>query len=195
MFGNVAKQLKGRWQDVGLVISIVAGIPTSTILKSAGSEQPVIRCMPNIAASVGRSITVAVGNQTVTAEHRQLFEQIFSTSGTCHWLTKEEGLHAVTAVSGSGPAYFFAPVEAMAHAGSSAGLDPALAGGLALDTMIGAAALLERDCNATNLREQVTSPGGTTAAALGELRRDDALNVLTANAVKTAIRRSHELSQ
>jgi pyrroline-5-carboxylate reductase len=140
-------------------------------------------------------MTVAVPNRIVTAHDRDLVHQFLSAVGAVEWISEESLLDAVTAVSGSGPAYVFLLAEALAHAGVAAGLPAELAARLARKTVVGAGELLERSLLAPeSLRQNVTSPGGTTAAALQVLMADHGLFELLQTAVVAAAHRSRELA-
>jgi pyrroline-5-carboxylate reductase len=130
--------------------------------------------MPNTPAAIGRGITVAVGNRRVTSKTRKLAHGLLAATGSVEWVDDEALMDAVTAVSGSGPAYVFLLAEAMAQAGTAAGLPAALAEKLARETVAGSGELLHRSPEpAATLRQNVTSPGGTTAAALEVLMGND----------------------
>ena len=177
-----------------LVLSIAAGISLHTISAGLDTER-VVRTMPNTPAQVGKGITGAVGLQVSEAD-RAVANALLGAAGEVVWFESENKLDAVTAVSGSGPAYVFYLVEAMAVAGMRQGLDPGQAMQLARQTVIGAAALMEADVQpASVLRENVTSPGGTTAAALKVLMGPDGLEPLMDRAVQAARLRSEELGR
>ena len=147
-------------------------------------------------ASVGKGITAAIGNERITEEDRALCDALLSAIGSVVWLSQESEMDAVTALSGSGPAYVFALVETMAAAGEQLGLDPALAKQLARETVAGAGAMLSAmPDDASVLRQNVTSPGGTTAAALDVLLGDEGLWQLMRTAMNAARARSRELSR
>jgi pyrroline-5-carboxylate reductase len=151
--------------------------------------------MPNLPASIGRGITVAVANAQVTPQQRDLATRLLAATGTAEWVEDEALLDPVTAVSGSGPAYVFLLAECLAAAGAAAGLPPELAARLARATVAGSGELLARsELDASELRRNVTSPGGTTAAALEVLMAPDALGVLMERAVAAATRRAAELA-
>jgi pyrroline-5-carboxylate reductase len=153
-----------------------------------------VRAMPNTPAAIGRGITVAVP-RGASAEQRQLAHRLLAATGAVEWVDDETLMDAVTAVSGSGPAYVFLLAEALAHAGVAAGLPPALAEKLARETVAGAGELLHRSTlDAAVLRENVTSPGGTTAAALSVLMDQNGLASLMKTAVAAATARSRELA-
>jgi pyrroline-5-carboxylate reductase len=177
-----------------LVVSIMAGRTLqflSTALDRAGA---LVRAMPNTPAAIGRGITVAVPLRTSSAQ-RQLAERLLAATGAVEWTDDETLMDAVTAVSGSGPAYVFLLAEALAQAGIAAGLPKALAEKLARETVAGSGELLHRSAlDAAALRANVTSPGGTTAAALDVLMADDGFKTLMERAVAAATARSRELA-
>lgn len=156
---------------------------------------PVIRAMPNTPAQIGRGITVAFANRQVDTRQRAIAEALLAAVGEVGWVDDEALIDAVTAVSGSGPAYVFLLAECLAEAGAAAGLPRELATRLARATVSGAGELLHRSSDtAATLRQNVTSPGGTTAAALAVLMADDGLRPLLIKAVAEAARRSRELA-
>jgi pyrroline-5-carboxylate reductase len=177
-----------------LVISIAAGISLHTLAAGLDTDR-VVRAMPNTPAQVGKGITGVVG-LNVTETDRAIADALLGAAGELIWFDEESSLDAVTAVSGSGPAYVFHLVEALAEAGVRQGLEPEQAMLLARQTVIGSAALMEADESpASLLRENVTSPKGTTAAALDVLMAEDGLGALMDRAVSAARRRSEELGR
>jgi pyrroline-5-carboxylate reductase len=177
-----------------LVLSIMAG-KTLGFLQNALPNAAIVRAMPNTPAAIGRGVTVAVPNAAVTADQKRRAHALLAASGTVEWIEDEGLMDAVTAVSGSGPAYVFLLAEALARAGVEAGLPEDLAVRLARETVAGAGELLFRSpLDAETLRRNVTSPGGTTAAALDVLMADDGLEPLMRQAVAAATRRSRELA-
>ena len=176
-----------------VVLSVAAGITVKQIQTLTNSNQAVVRCMPNLAAEVGQSATVAVASKEVGKSQKELVNRILQAIGTVHGTTDEDMMHAVTAISGSGPAYVFAFAEAMSAAAKSLGLSDELGLALSIDTISGAAALLKQNGNPADLRVQVTSPGGTTQAALQVLQ--GGLDRLVLKAVSAAASRSRELSK
>ena len=177
-----------------VVVSIMAG-RTLQFLEAALPGAAVIRAMPNTPAAIGRGITVAVANARVSSEQRGLVHTLLSTVGAVEWAPDEALMDAVTALSGSGPAYVFLLAEAMARAGVAAGLPPALAETLARATVAGSGELLHRSrLDAATLRQHVTSPGGTTAAALDVLMAQDGLEPLMTKAIAAATKRSRDLA-
>ena len=176
-------------------LSIAAGRTIASFEKHLGRDAAIVRSMPNTPAAVGRGITVACGNRCVTATQRAQCHALLEAVGEVAWVEDESLLDAVTAVSGSGPAYVFLLIEAMAQAGVAAGLDAELAGRLARATVIGSGELARRsDEPASVLRQNVTSPGGTTAAALEVLMAKNGLVALMTRAIAAATKRSKELA-
>jgi pyrroline-5-carboxylate reductase len=177
-----------------VVVSIMAGRTLRFLEKSLPSGA-IVRAMPNTPAAIGRGITVAVGNARVKAPARKLAHALLAATGAVEWVDDEKLMDAVTAVSGSGPAYVFLLAEAMAQAGAAAGLPPALAEKLARETVAGSGELLNRsEQSAATLRQNVTSPGGTTAAALYVLTGGDGLSPLMTRAIAAATKRGRELA-
>jgi pyrroline-5-carboxylate reductase len=177
-----------------VLVSIMAG-RTLQFLAQAFPRAALVRTMPNLPAAIGRGITVAMPNAQVTPHQRELVHALLSAVGVVEWIDDEALMDAVVAVSGSGPAYVFLLAEAMAKAGTAAGLPPALAAKLARATVAGAGELLERSpLDAATLRQNVTSPGGTTAAALEVLMGNDGVESLLQRAIAAAAHRSRELA-
>lgn len=178
-----------------LVLSIAAGISLDQIMSGLASTR-VIRTMPNTPAQIGKGITGAVAGAGIGTTDKELAEALLAAAGEVVWFTQESALDAVTAVSGSGPAYVFHLVEALASAGARQGLELDDAMKLARATVIGAAALMDADAApAAQLRANVTSPNGTTAAALKVLMAEDGLESLLYRTVKAARLRSEELGK
>lgn len=179
-----------------VVLSIAAGKTLASFEQHLMPGIAVIRAMPNTPAQVGRGVTACVANSAATTEQKAMAGELLSAVGEVVWLDREEDMDAVTAVSGSGPAYVFLVAECLAEAGQAAGLSPDLARALARATVAGAGELLHRsDLDAAMLRQNVTSPGGTTAAALAVLMGTPGLQDLMTEAVGAAVRRSRELSK
>lgn len=179
-----------------VVLSIAAGRTMAGFERHLPQGAAVVRSMPNTPAAIGRGITVAVANQNVTPAQRATCDQLLRAVGEVAWVDEEGLLDAVTAVSGSGPAYVFYLAECLAEAGVKAGLQPQLADKLARWTVSGAGELLHRsDIGSDRLRQNVTSPGGTTFAALQVLMADDGLAKLMHEAVAAATARSRELAR
>jgi pyrroline-5-carboxylate reductase len=179
-----------------LVITIAAGRRIAGLEARLPAGTAVVRAMPNMPAAIGRGVTVAVANRQVTPVQKALAEDLLAAVGEVLWIKDEALLDPVTAVSGSGPAYVFLLVECLAEAGRAAGLDADLAGELARATVTGAGALLEQsELSASALREAVTSPGGTTAAALEVLQGSGGLQKLITDAVAAATKRGRDLAK
>jgi pyrroline-5-carboxylate reductase len=178
-----------------LVLSIMAGRTLGFLEKSLPPGTALVRAMPNTPASIGRGISVAVANSKVSARQRKLASGLLGAIGKVEWVTDEGLLDAVTALSGSGPAYIFLLAEAMTKAGIAAGLPAPLAMRLARETIAGSGELLHRsDLDAGILRQNVTSPGGTTAAALEVLMGPGGFGELLTRAIAAATMRSRDLA-
>ncbi len=196
MMAQVLPELLKKAGDKTLFLSIAAGQSLATLAKHLGEHQPVVRAMPNTPASIGQGMSVACANAQVTPEQIEHCITLLSAVGEIAWIEDEAQMDAVTAVSGSGPAYLFALTECLALSGIHEGLDPKLAWKLAKTTMEGASALMRhsRD-NPVILRKNVTSPGGTTEAALKVLMGKKGLPKLMDKAIKAGATRSRELSE
>jgi pyrroline-5-carboxylate reductase len=196
IFGTLGPSLRPLAESDALFVSIMAGITLAGLSEALGGAQRIVRAMPNTPAAIGRGITAAAAGPAITPADRARVDQLLAPTGALLWLDDEGQMDAVTAVSGSGPAYFFRFAEALARAGEGAGLPPPVAMQLARATFTGAAALAEQECaELAALRQQVTSPGGTTAAGLGEMDRGDAVDRLAAAVVDAAAARSRELAR
>ena len=177
-------------------LSIAAGIPIAMFEELLGGEASVIRCMPNTPAAIGKGMMVTATNANVTRDAEEFASELLAANGRVASVADESLMDAVTAVSGSGPAYVFHMIECLTAAGERAGLPRDTAGLLAMQTVYGAASLAAESAEEpSRLREQVTSPNGTTAAALAVLMGDDRLKNLMADAVEAARQRSVELGK
>ncbi len=194
MMGEALPSLRALGRET-LFVSIAAGTPIAAFEAALG-EVPVVRAMPNTPAAIGRGISAIVGNAVAGAEALNMAEALLSAVGQVVRLPDESQMDAVTAVSGSGPAYVFHLIETLAAAGEAEGLSPALAMELAKATVTGAGALaVDAEEDPAQLRVNVTSPGGTTAAALEILMdEDNGFPALLQRAVKAAANRSRELA-
>ena len=194
MFREAGAMLKSFAGPATLVVSIMAGATIASIEAVCGGM--VVRAMPNTPAAIGRGITVAVAANLVSPAQRAVADALLRATGSVEWIDDEGLMDAVTAVSGSGPAYIFLLAEELARAGVEAGLPPELATKLARETVAGSGELLHRsEFASATLRQNVTSPGGTTAAALEVLMGKDGLQPLLTRAVAAATRRSKELAK
>lgn len=192
---EVLPAYRGRLAEDTLVLSIAAGRLIAELEAALGPGTGIVRAMPNTPAAIGRGVTVLCANAAASEAQRGLAEDLMAAVGVAAWIEDEDLLHAVTAVSGSGPAYVFHLVEALTEAGVAAGLPEALATTLARGTVAGAGAVVRlSDRGADALRVEVTSPGGTTAAALDLLMGEGGLTPLLTRAVAAATRRSRELA-
>jgi len=177
-----------------LVISIVAGIGAADLSRWLGGHASVVRAMPNRPALIGAGVTGLYAGSEVHDNDRATTERLLEAVGTAVWVGSESDIDLVTAVSGSGPAYFFLLIELLEAAAIAQGLPPEVARKLAVGTAAGAAALAKASGEEPSvLREQVTSKGGTTAAAL-EVFREAGLDMIVARAVAAAAERSREIA-
>jgi pyrroline-5-carboxylate reductase len=192
---DVLQPLRGLAASKPLVLSIVAGKTLAKFADYFGADASIIRSMPNTPAAVGRGITAIVGNAHVTAAQSALAEALLSTIGEVVRVNREEEIDWVTGVSGSGPAYVFHFTECLTAAGVKLGLAPDVAEKLARATVSGAGELMRQSgIDAGTLRQNVTSPKGTTYEALQVLMADDGMKPLVEKAVEAAARRSKELA-
>jgi pyrroline-5-carboxylate reductase len=190
---DVLESLRGKLRKGQLVISVAAGIPTSAI-EDVLPGIPVVRSMPNLAATVGMGATAICAGAHATKEHMALAREVFAAVGTVEEVP-EKLMDAVTGLSGTGPMYVFHLVEAMADAGVKVGLSRDVAARLALQTLIGSAHLArDSHLHSAALKDQVTSPGGTAIAALHVLRREG-FQAIVMDAVEAATRRAKELGE
>ncbi len=192
---EVCHVLKGLINAGCLILSIAAGQTIGNFENYFGNQQPIIRVMPNTPAAIGKGMSVAVANNSATEAQKKIVTKMLDCSGKALWVDDENLMNAVTAVSGSGPAYIFHLIEALATAGEHIGLDAETSMILARQTVIGSAALAESDpqTHASTLRENVTSPAGTTAAALDVLM-DGRFQEILNEALGSAKKRGEELS-
>lgn len=197
MMGDALPTIAALGGGKTLFVSVAAGTPLAAFEAAFGDDSPIIRAMPNTPAAVGRGITAIIGNAEATRAHLDLAETLLSAVGRVVRLQDETQMDAVTAVSGSGPAYVFHLIETMAAAGEAQGLPADLAMELAKATVAGAGALAQAaEEDPSELRVNVTSPNGTTQAALEVLMDHEAgLPPLIARAVEAAADRSRELAR
>jgi pyrroline-5-carboxylate reductase len=194
MFREAEAMLKSFSGASTLVVSIMAGATIASVEEICGGS--VVRAMPNTPAAIGRGITVAVAAKNVSADQRAVADALLRATGSVEWIDDENLMDAVTAVSGSGPAYIFLLAEELARAGVEAGLPAELATKLARETVAGSGELLRRsELASATLRQNVTSPGGTTAAALEVLMGPDGMQSLLTRAVAAATKRGKELAK
>jgi pyrroline-5-carboxylate reductase len=192
----VAPQIAALAGENTLLLSIIAGKTIANLLARLPHARAVVRAMPNTPAAIGRGVAAAFANASVDGEQRRWCERLLGAVGTFFWLDDEGAIDAVTAISGSGPAYVFALTEALAVAAESLGLPAELSMSLARGTVEGAAELMRRE-GATppaTLRRNVTSPGGTTAAALAVLQDSQGLENLMIRAAAAARARAEEMA-
>jgi pyrroline-5-carboxylate reductase len=193
---EVAPTVAGLCRSGTVVLSIAAGRTIASLARHFPDGTAIVRTIPNTPAAVGRGITVAVANAAVTPAQRALCQELFEAVGSVGWVEDERLIDAATAVSGSGPAYVFLLAECLEAAARAVGLPDELARRLARETVAGAGELLLRsDLDAATLRQNVTSPHGTTAAALEVLMGPGAMPELITRAVKAARDRAEALAR
>ncbi len=195
IIADVAQNITGNIKDGALILSIAAGKKISTLSDLFGEDKAIIRTMPNTPAAIGKGISISVANNNTSQKQINIINKLLLATGKSEWVDDENLIDAVTAISGSGPAYIFYFIEALAKAGEKAGLPLEISKKLARQTVIGSAALAEYEDNisAQKLRENVTSPNGTTAAALNVLM-DGRFQEILNETVAAATTRSKELN-
>lgn len=193
---DLCAQLAGFVSHDLPIISIAAGYSLDSFHRHFHERQPLVRCMPNTPGAIGKGITGVLRTHLLTKAHQAMVNTLLSSLGDVVWVDDEKLMDNITAVSGSGPAYVFYMIEALAEAGRKSGLPDDIARQLARKTVIGAAALADNtpDTDASTLRQNVTSPGGTTEAALEELMNGTFQDVMN-KAVEAAVKRGKELSK
>ncbi len=192
---SVCKALVVSLKNMPPIISIAAGIPLESLEKWLGKNTPIIRCMPNTPALVQTGAAGLFANSNVNQKQRDLAQEIFNAVGICCWLEKEDDIDLVTAVSGSGPAYFFLFMETMEKVAVDLGLSQEISRKLILQTALGAAKMaIESDNNPAELREQVTSPHGTTEKAVDTFIQKDILGLFE-KAIGNAVKRAKEMAK
>ena len=192
---SVCKEIQASLNQTPPAISIAAGIPLSLLMDWLGEDTPIIRCMPNTPALVQSGAAGMFANQKVDKKLRNLAEEIFDAVGLCCWLEKEEDIDLVTAVSGSGPAYFFLFMEAMEKVAIDLGLDQEISRKLIIQTVLGAAKMAaESDMNPSELRSCVTSPGGTTEKAVNAFLEGGIMGLFN-KAMNKALERATEMAK
>ncbi len=191
---DVAQNIAQYLENGALILSIAAGKTIKTLSELFGKDKSIIRTMPNTPAAIGKGISVSVAGANVTQSQKEIANNLLLTTGKSEWLDDENLMDAVTALSGSGPAYIFYLIEALSQAGEKVGLSPEISSSLARQTVIGSAALTEHESDLTpkTLRENVTSPNGTTQAALNVLM-DGRFQEILDETLKAATARSKEL--
>lgn len=192
---SVCKALVVSLKNMPPIISIAAGIPLESLEKWLGKDTPIIRCMPNTPALVQTGAAGLFANSNVNQKQRDLAQEIFNAVGICCWLEKEDDIDLVTAVSGSGPAYFFLFMETMEKVAIDLGLSQEISRKLILQTALGAAKMATKsDNNPAELREQVTSPHGTTEKAVDTFIQKDILGLFE-KAIGNAVKRAKEMAK
>ena len=194
VLSNVCLELKGIVKSKHLFVSIVAGIRSSDINRWLGGNFSLIRTMPNTPALFQSGVTGLFANEVVDNEQKSLVSSILSSVGECFWVNEEKLIDAITAISGSGPAYFFLLMESMKQAGMALGLDEETANSLSIQTAYGASLMANKTGkDSRTLRSEVTSPNGTTQSAI-ESFQDQNFEGIVANATRAAYDRARELS-
>ena len=192
---SVCKALVVSLKNMPPIISIAAGIPLESLEKWLGKDTPIIRCMPNTPALVQTGAAGLFANSNVNQKQRDLAQEIFNAVGICCWLEKEDDIDLVTAISGSGPAYFFLFMETMEKVAIDLGLSQEISRKLILQTALGAAKMATKsDNNPAELREQVTSPHGTTEKAIDTFIQKDILGLFE-KAIGNAVKRAKEMAK
>ena len=194
VLSSVCLELKGVVKSKHLFVSIVAGISSSDINRWLGGNFALIRTMPNTPALFQTGVTGLFANELVNNEQKSLVSSILSSVGECFWVDEEKLIDAITAISGSGPAYFFLLMQSMTQAGMALGLDEETANSLSIQTAYGASLMANKTGkDSRTLRAEVTSPNGTTQSAI-ESFQDQNFEGIVANATRAAYDRARELS-
>ena len=194
VLSSVCLELKGVVTSKHLFVSIVAGIRSSDINRWLGGNFALIRTMPNTPALFQTGVTGLFANELVNNEQKSLVSSILSSVGECFWVDEEKLIDAITAISGSGPAYFFLLMQSMTQAGMALGLDEETANSLSIQTAYGASLMANKTGkDSRTLRAEVTSPNGTTQSAI-ESFQDQNFEGIVANATRAAYDRARELS-
>ncbi|MEM7731682.1 MAG: pyrroline-5-carboxylate reductase [Pseudomonadota bacterium] len=194
MVPESVKAIEAFIQKATVLVSVAAGVSTRTVREVIDGNLAAVRIMPNIGAMVGHAVSAGYASEDVTKDQKILVDALFSSIGVFSWLDSENDLHAVTALSGSGPAYYFALCEAMIEAAKDLGLPEETATSLGVGTVVAAGRLLEQTADPEHLRKTVTSPDGTTAAGLEAMSKHNRLSDLARAALLAAQYRSIELA-
>ena len=190
----VTESISGALDHRPLIISIAAGISMTSLEQWLGADLPIVRCMPNTPSLVQTGAAGLFANAHVSVEQKQLASDILDAVGTSCWLQSEAEIDAVTAVSGSGPAYYFLIMEIMQEIGEELGLSPEVSRQLTLQTALGAAKMaVSSDVDAAELRRRVSSPGGTTERAIQAFEAGD-LKAVFREAMNNAVKRAAEMA-
>ncbi|CAC9603438.1 Pyrroline-5-carboxylate reductase (EC 1.5.1.2) [uncultured Gammaproteobacteria bacterium] len=193
ILSNICKEIQAHIEHKPLIVSIAAGVKSNDINRWLGGTAPIIRTMPNTPALLGNGATGIVANKMVNKQQKELAEQILNAVGQCFWVVNEDMLDAVTALSGSGPAYFFLMIESMSNAGVALGLDKEMAEKLSIQTALGASMMASQNQeSAHELRNKVTSKNGTTQAAI-ESFQDQNFETIVSHAMRAAFDRAREI--
>lgn len=194
VMSSVCKELNGAVKSSHLFVSIAAGIRANDICRWLGGDYALVRTMPNTPALVQQGVTGLFANDLVAENHKEIVFSVLSAVGDCFWVSEEKLIDAITAISGSGPAYFFLMMQSMTQAGMALGLNEETASALSVKTALGASVMAANsNDDPKQLRANVTSPNGTTQAAI-ETFQDQNFEGIVANATRAAFDRAHELS-
>jgi len=194
VMSSVCKELNGAVKSSHLFVSIAAGIRANDICRWLGGDYALVRTMPNTPALVQQGVTGLFANDLVAENHKEIVFSVLSAVGDCFWVSEEKLIDAITAISGSGPAYFFLMMQSMTQAGMALGLNEETASALSVKTALGASVMATNsNDDPKQLRANVTSPNGTTQAAI-ETFQDQNFEGIVANATRAAFDRAHELS-
>ena len=194
VMSSVCKELNGAVKSSHLFVSIAAGIRANDICRWLGGDYALVRTMPNTPALVQQGVTGLFANDLVAENHKEIVFSVLSAVGDCFWVSEEKLIDAITAISGSGPAYFFLMMQSMTQAGMALGLNEETASALSVKTALGASVMATNsNDDPKQLQANVTSPNGTTQAAI-ETFQDQNFEGIVANATRAAFDRAHELS-
>ena len=197
VINSVLEQLKNKITSKTIIVSIVAGYSISDIRKYVGNNPKVIRTMPNTPAAIGKGMTVLFTEDKLSKDLESIVEKLFDSIGQYSWIMDESLMHIVTAISGSGPAYYYYFTECLSKIAQENGLEKEFADILVKQTLFGSSSLMDfsHGESLSKLRQNVTSPGGTTEAALKILIEDDKLHSLLSSAINNALIKSKSLSK
>ena len=195
VMSHILMEISQNIPEKCIVISVAAGLKLDWLSNRLNTNTPIVRAMPNIAAEIGQSATPLIANEFVNHEQKRVVDALFSSLGITNWITKESEIDAYTALSGSGPAYVFLFMESLIKGAISLGLSKEIATSFALQTVFGAVSMAKSTTTClSDLRKQVTSPAGTTAAAINVLQSQKIDQIIEA-AMIAAYERSKQLSQ
>jgi len=192
---QVLSEIRSKLNEKTVIISLASGITLDTLASNCPDGQPIVRAMPNTPVSIGMGATALLANAYLSTHHHQLVEALFKPTGETAWVLSDSAINALTALSGSGPAYVFLFAEALIKAGARLDISPELAHKFTLQTIAGALALMQTTTNSpAELRKKVTASGGTTEAAIAVFQQHDFETVIS-TAINAAYQRAIELSK